>query len=367
MSPDTKPDPSITHESEVQRQFVRLALPAMVEIDDMDYAVKNLSSGGVGIEGIYGEFAKGMIVPLKLRLPFTNFSFDFDLDAEVQHFDPSENTMGLRFINLKPEQVSLLNHVLKSYMAGDTVASGDLMAIVSRNNFAKIRTQKAANDPHVKKAGKILKQAPIYLLATILVLTLSAFILFNVYNALFIAKSSDAFVQTSIIPLRATADGYFKNRMDGTSITVKPQQVIGSIAPVSRASSVYAEGFNGTNIVSPCDCLLHKMVAQDGEYTVSGDILADLVPLNSTPWILAVMDPKKAERVELNQKADIKIYGSPEIYQGHVAAIESNLVPTHPLLSSINTAGKIIIRIEPDQKISIDLAERPASVTFHTR
>src|SRR5688572_30040357 len=122
----------IVHESEAQRQHVRLPFPAKAEINGTIYATKNMSPGGVSIENITGDFRAGKEIPLTLKIPFDNFSLDIHVQAEILHYDAQQRTLGCRFVNLDANHVSLFNHILRAFLAGDAVASGDIINIVTR-------------------------------------------------------------------------------------------------------------------------------------------------------------------------------------------------------------------------------------------
>jgi len=129
----------ITHESETQRQFIRLQLPAMVKINDNRFTIKDLSSGGMAIRDIGKDFKKGQNLDIILILPFADFSLDIELKAEILYIDQKTKTAGCRFIDLKQNQTSILNHVVRSFIAGDLMNGDDIINVVSRENFVNVR------------------------------------------------------------------------------------------------------------------------------------------------------------------------------------------------------------------------------------
>lgn len=60
----------IVHESETQRQFVRLQMPAQIQVDNVRYNIKDLSSGGLGIKDLLPTSKKGTTLDIDLILPF---------------------------------------------------------------------------------------------------------------------------------------------------------------------------------------------------------------------------------------------------------------------------------------------------------
>jgi hypothetical protein len=339
--------PQIVHESETQRQHVRLPLPAVVELGGKEYGVRDLSSGGVGVKDITGEYKRGQHVRLRLRLPFGSFSLDANLEAEVQHYNAKEKTLGCVFVNLSAEHIALLNHVLRAFMAGDIVASGDLLNVAARDNTAKVRnkTQNAA-------APDLKKQLPGLVLIGALGLLIAAFILGNLYTSLFVVKAGDAAIAGPVIDLTAPSDGIFHAKLDpGVSLT-QPGQTIGAVG--------------GNEIKSPCNCYIVTQTAADGGYVAEGKRLITLIPVNAKPWISAEIDPQLASKIGPDTKATITVFGAKTEYTAHVISMESGLVSAEAQAVP-GAARPVVMKLAPDQKIPVDLTNRPATVVFSVR
>src|SRR5688572_1915779 len=112
----TQTNQQIVHESETQRQFIRLQMPAQVDTNGQRYSVNDLSAGGCAIRDINESLKRGDRLNLKLILPFSDFALDVALEAQVQHYDSNLKVAGCSFINLNAGQVSILSHVMKSFI-----------------------------------------------------------------------------------------------------------------------------------------------------------------------------------------------------------------------------------------------------------
>ena len=77
----------IVHESETQRQHVRVHLPAQIEFANKSYDVSDLSAGGLSVRNVEGSFAKLQHISFVLILPFTDLKLYINLDAQVQYHD----------------------------------------------------------------------------------------------------------------------------------------------------------------------------------------------------------------------------------------------------------------------------------------
>ncbi len=349
--------PQIVHESEAQRQHVRVPLPAKAEVDGREYDVKDLSSGGVAIRGIAGKFTRGQPMKLRLRLPFSTFSMDVNLSATVQHANEAEKIVGCVFVDLNPEQISLINHILKAYVSGDVVASGDLLNVAARNNFVKERKHALANAQEAMKID-FRRQLPGLAAVVVLGLVAAYFILGNLYESMFVLKSSDAVISAPVVEVRASGDGFFKSQLDPEATLVQPGQPIGQIGA--------SAGAPGALLASNCDCFVVKRYAQEGQYVRAGERLFTLVPTTAAPWIVAEIAPSEAARLAPETKAHITVFGSKAAFTGRVETLESGMVEsTAPVTADMAYAAKpILVKIRPDQKIPVGLTNRPAHVTF---
>lgn len=337
---------NVVHESEVQRQFVRVPLPAQVLFDGKEYDVHNLSSGGLSLEGVSKPYPAGLRVPLRLSLPFQSFSLEINIDGEVKYFNDKKSVVGCQFVNVSAEQVSLLNHVIKSFMAGEIVKSGDLLNAAARDNFVNPR-KKASTE--VVPTVNVRRQIPGLLIVGVLGIVAAGFIVANIYDSVFRIRSSDAVVQGAEIQVRAVSQGVFVSKLSPTASKVEDRQELGTV--------------NGDDLKSPCKCLITQIHRQDGEFVIAGDPIVSLVPVDSVPWVVATLKPSEASRLSLNNPVKIAIAGTNIEVAGHVASIKSDLANTNEALMGYSSR-MVQVRIVADQKLPIDLAGRPAKVVF---
>lgn len=349
----------IVHESEAQRQFVRVQLPARVELKGKTYVVKDVSSGGLGIRDIAGDFVRGQILKLVLILPFADFALDITLEAQVQSYDDEQCAMGVRFSSLTASQVSLLNHVLKAFIAGDVVAAGDLLSVVSRENFVKLRQQKDGTKTQEEKPGLLRQAVPLLLIAALGAGALSI-IGKNVYNNMFVLSSNNGVVNADVVTVRAQGEGFFRSAMDQTVFNTSPGTVMAHIA--SRTTSAEGEAIaHDVRIESPCDCYVIHHVAQDGEYVTPGAPLFQLAPADTQPWVSVSLPSADAHRLKINNPVTLHIAGSDIEATGRVINIELDKTG---LTASGGTQAMANIKIMPDQRLPVDFTGRPVQANF---
>lgn len=349
----------IVHESEAQRQHVRLPFPVRAEINGTIYATKNMSPGGVSVENITGDFSAGKKIPVTLKIPFDNFSIDVNVEAEVLHYDAQQKNLGCRFVNLNANHISLFNHILRAFMVGDAVASNDVINIVTRDNFVKMRKTADANAPTKIEKKQIAGLAA----ATLLGLAALGFILGNVYESAFVIRATDATITAPTVELRAQAGGTINFRLEADTTLVEPGQVIATLTPAQSAGFGPAAS---SNIVSPCDCYIVGASAAQGQYVNAGQPVIMLIPADTAPYVIAELDPVKAGKIAPGAKARINVPGNKVEFSGRVTDIKSGMNSAD--ISAPGYAPRPIqVRIAPDQKIPAGLAGRPVRVTFTTR
>jgi alginate biosynthesis protein Alg44 len=336
----------ITHESETQRQYPRFSMPARALLNGKEYEVKNLSAGGIALRNVGDLYARGKQATLELKLPFSAFSLSTPLTVEAQHYNAAEKSLGCRFINLTPEQVSFLNHAIKSFIAGEIVTAGNILNIAARNNFTKSRTHANTN-----AAASFRRQLPGLLLVLAAGVLIAMLLAGNLYNSMFIVRADDAAVMGPAVAVRAAAEGTYNSRLDPGLTLVQKGQAIGSIVPSAGGGAIALQ--------SPCDCYISKTYAASGDVVPQNQQIMTLIPIDAKPWIIASIDPARGKKIAPDSQATISIFGSRVNYTGHAVSMESALSEGRA------DAGKpVLMKIALDQKIPVDFVNRMAAVTF---
>ena len=340
------PNLQVTHESETQRQHVRFFIPSRALLDGKEYDVRDLSPGGIALRGVKGDFAKGKVLAIELRLPFESFGFTMRLDAEVRHFSADKGIVGCRFINVTPQQSSFLTHFIKSFIAGDVVTAGSILNIASRNNFTKPPASANKN----AKPPSFRRQLPGLLVVAGLGILIAIFLAQNLYNSMFVVRSDNAAVAGPVVPLRAQSAGTFRSQLDPDLAFVKQNQLIGTILTAGGVA---------LNVASPCNCYIVRNETASGENVAPGAKLLTLMPVDAHPWVVAQLDPAQGKRIGPSAVATVSVFGSRTQYTGHVVSMES------PLADGTAGAGQAaVMKVVLDQKLPVDFVNRLATVSF---
>ena len=343
----TAPNLKVVHESEVQRQHVRLPMPVRVKIDDREYPVRNFSSAGLAILNITGDFERGERIRMQLRIPLNGFSMDMEVNADACYYDAGRKTLGCAFTDLSSEQISLLNHVLKAFIAGELVTSGNILNVAARNNFAISRLeQKPANE------SGFARQLPGLATVAIVGFLIVFFIAGNLYSNIFFVKSTNAVVNGPVLEVRAAAEGIYHARLDPGLATVMPDQLIGTITP--------SDGQKPIPVISSCNCYIVKSAGVDGQFVSAGASLISLIPVDAKPWVTVEIDSTHGAKLGPETAVTIIAFGSSVRYSGHIASVESNMSRA----GTVAESATVTMRIVPDRELPVDLVNRPATVMF---
>ncbi|MGQ0528100.1 MAG: PilZ domain-containing protein [Alphaproteobacteria bacterium] len=349
----------LVHESETQRQYVRVDIAARARVGNEEYPVNNISAGGIGIHDKEHFYRTGNTFEFFLIVPFQSFALDVPLKVEVEHYNKDTGLIGCRFIDMTKEKISIITHVLRGYIAGDLVTAGEIMNVVSRDNFSKARP--AVNDDE-DLSMRIRRFA---LLGGIGLLGLAALYIFssNFYRSTFTVQSVRGVVESEMQDIKSPEAGIFQSTLKKGAATVEAGQEIGRIVPP------LLNGGDTQNIVqvkSPCACSIVARVAGGERYVEAGEHIVTLVPLEAKPWISVVVELRQAQKISIGDSAEIKIAGSDIELTGTVARYETNIEDLKAGSSETGAvqAGVTTIIITPDQTLPLDLRGRPVTVTF---
>ncbi|NCC20838.1 MAG: hypothetical protein EOM26_00075 [Alphaproteobacteria bacterium] len=345
---DTMEAQRITHESEAQRQHVRLQIPAKAEIAGNAYPVKDISSGGIRVEAAKPVVKKSGLADIRLIFPFAAFSMDLCVKGQAVHFDKDRKTAGFRFTELGQSQMSILNHIIKATMAGAMVTEGDVIHILSRDNFVNAR-----NDNRAKKKRGVfffVRRA----VAMLLILGLGglalAFVAGNLYENNRVLKAYEGKVVSENVIVRSPAEGVFEPLIPPGTTQVAMNQPLGTIR---RGGGL--QNAAGVTLKSPCDCYIVERFVRPGEFRGMGESVFKMVPIESRPYISTTLPPEQALRLRLQDDANIRIAGEGTFIEGNVVGIE-----TEQRLNEMMTT----VQVRPSELLPIDVIGRPAYVEF---
>lgn len=332
--------------SEEQRQYVRVRLPAKVEINQETFYVKDLSAGGIGIHDITKPYKSGEEIALLLTLPFPDFSLDIRLLAQIQYYDKKSKLTGCRFVNLTPGQVSTLNLIVQTYSSGDTVNAEEIFQAASGESFVTVRGGKDRK----KKDGDNTQVA--FVAGGIVLFLFSLTILAAGFENFSAFTTKNAYVDAHIFNMRAPDSGTLNLLIKPNANSIKKDQLVARITN-KKKDIVLTDRV----LLSPCNCSIQERFASDQEFLSVGEPIVTLLPEENKLYVTATLTMEETHRIRIGMNTKITIAGLNKPIEGIVSDIKR----------SKDDINKGIVKIAPQSPIPDEYLNRPASVKFYKR
>jgi mannuronan synthase len=339
---------NVVHESEQQRQHIRIQIPAIVKIDGEEFNLANLSASGfkIHITTPRQAFSKTKTQDVEIAFNFDSFAFALKVKADFVHVDNKKGEAGFRFVNLDRQQTSMLHHVIRSYLAGQILSSENILGVASRDNFVAPNRNKSVPIPGGKGSWKkFVGMTVLTLIGTFSILLLTG----NIYESAAIVKSYNSVIDGNVLTLRAKSNGVFRSYLTGKEQVVTKDQEIGVFVPDNK--STLAPGATGEEIItSPCDCIITQHSARSGEFKATGEALFKLLPRDEETWVMAVLPAENIHRLKIMDDARIRVVGESNFMEGNIV----QFVPQEGEYTKV--------RIRTKEPINPELVGRPAYV-----
>ncbi len=334
-----EPHSSITHETDLKRHHARVSLPACVTLDNKDYALGNLSAGGLSIAGVAEPLAGAHSI--RLLFSFDDFRIQIDLDASIRHYDRDHKTLGVSFLDPGRDKTALLAHLVRGVLHGETIAAAGIL----KSAFpARVLYDDRYRDRKPRSRLRVTLYA--FLIAAA-AFSCMAFIARNLHDRLFVVHARNAFVSAGFHDIAAPEAGLYTGVSPPGTTMIRKGEAIGAV----KTSS-------GQRIItSPCDCFIRIGQSLRDHPVAPGQIVARAVPVNTRPLIVADLALDDTPRLNTNAVAEIKITGTSIRATGRIRAVDYA-----PQISGLEPHSVIVI--EPDAPLPADLAGRPAQVKF---
>lgn len=349
--------PQIVHESETQRQFIRLQLPAMAEILGKRYHLKDLSSGGAAIRDIDVAMDVKNRIDLNLILPFADFSLDITLTAEIQHKDKKLNIIGIRFVDLNPGQIAILNHVIKAYIAGDIIGGNDILNVAARDNFVSVRKHKPLAEQNPRDKFKLYS---IYGLMTLACVTLAFFLISSIMKRTLILSTPHGNISTPSFTVYAPTQGIFELKITPGKTGVNEGDIIGTLSIPAMGETPTTL----TDVKSPCTCFITQLRVNNNQSLTAGTAIADMVKQKPDMTVSAFIPTNDVHRLRLGGSVTLTIAGQENEISGKIADIKTSDKTIVMPDKDIPEPASLIV-ITPEGAITLDQVGRPVNVQFH--
>ncbi|NPA73430.1 MAG: HlyD family efflux transporter periplasmic adaptor subunit [Epsilonproteobacteria bacterium] len=334
MGKDSHKEGQIVHEAELTRQHARYKIPATIEIEGQKYRVYDWSVSGAGIEGLSEELFKKKSLTAKMIFRFDDFETVID-NLKLEFVSKrSDNIVGVRFTDLTPQQISILNQIISSYLSGDIITEDDIIHAVTRANFMHKKEKKTKIDK--KKSILVL------LILWSFIIFLLLFLLFVMYQRTYIVKSENAFFDTNMTIIRAPSPSYIEFAKD-----FKPNEEINTTQALMYAHLMYG-GIKA--VKSPLDGILYKIMIHNGDFRNVGEPVFVILEKNYEIYLTANILHKDLFKIKEGDIAVVQLLNGEKFYAKVVKAefpykpIEEHTRPLENIYNQARNYDKILLK-----------------------
>lgn len=364
--------PQFVHESEAQRQYARVRIPArlFVSLDGSThkFPVSDLSAGGFSVNTGLESLRQGRVHNGRLVFKVDGFDFAIDVSFVPRNCDSSDDRCGCEFQNLGAREVSALRYLITAFLSGEVVTAGDVLNTLSRENFTKARKSKGSHD--LGFFGKLRAMIG-SLIAMLIGLFALGFVASELWDIYFVTKAESAMVASEQIPVRIPKDAKVTTLVE-LGQEVKAGEAIATFdAPMlTYVNDLVGEGnysigqieelldqrVRGT-LTSPCNCKVINLRPAENQYMSKGEQLAVVAPMDATAHVVANFLFEQGEKLEEGQRVTLRLPNGVE-QTGHITSLYVNSEARGGAIDVISAS------IESDQPLPTGAIGRPIGVTI---
>lgn len=347
--------PAIVHEAEAQRQYVRVYLPARLSIGSHEFTVADWSVHGAGFalnekqaSGL--KFKVGAKYKTVIHFPMEGYEISLPVLVQVKYHDIEERRVGVVYHSLNHGQLSTLQLLVSSYINGEILASGDVIAMAGRDNMVKAR--KTIPDPVAEMSADELrrhriKQGVRKSLVAFASLSLVGYIVLSLYQALFVIETKRANIVADTIVVSTPKSGrlYYEQFEPDARVDVGTPLV-----------TIISDTENSFTLDSPCDCIVKGRMQSNNQWVMSGTGVLEMVNLQSIPYVEAFMPNEEALKLSAGRKVWLTYAGDPVAKEGVIIGIDAE---------SRGVSEDSKLTIKPKDPIEVETVGDPVAVRIH--
>ncbi|BAN49553.1 alginate biosynthesis protein Alg44 [Metapseudomonas resinovorans] len=364
---------NIVHESEAQRQYARLKMPAKVRFlgpnrETLESELLDLSAGGFSFANSAHALKEGSHHKGKLVFQVDGLGMAIDVEFQVRSVQGEGKRVGCEFHNLRPREVAALRYLITAYTSGEMVTMGDMLNTLQRDNFAKARKGKGAGGG-MGFFGRL--RALTFSLAIFLVgVGAFTYILNQLYQLYFVTHADSAMVnlpsqvvsmpregvvQAALVKVGGeVAKGAPLATFSATMLDVlKNNLPEGQMTP-DNIERLFSKSLQGT-LTSPCDCRVVAQLVGDGQPAAKGAPVFELLPLEGQATIEARFPYKTFAKVQPGAEVNVQVAGESVPRVGHISSVT---------LQQGGLASDLRVSILTSEPLATEMAGRPAEVTI---
>lgn len=363
--------PQFVHESEAQRQYARVRMPAklFVKLDGtmMKFPVADVSAGGVSIHLGNESLRQGHVYNGRLAFKIDGFDFAVDVNFVPRNMGGQGDRCGCEFQDLGANEVSVLRYLITSFLSGELVSAGDVLNTLSRENFTKSRKGKTNQALGFFASARAMI---VSLVAMGIGLIAVAFVGYQLWQIYFVTTAESAMVASENIPVRVPKDAKVTTLVEAGEQVGAGQAIATFDAPmlsyvnelvgngnytVEQIEELLGQSVRGT-LTSPCDCKVLNLLPAEDQYMSKGEKLAVVAPTDASAHVIARFNFADGEELEEGQSVTLRLPGG-DTQPGRIESLFVDSETPNQPGNSINAL------IQAEQPLPMESVGRPIGVT----
>ncbi len=340
----------IKFKAEPMRHFPRYRIPACVEIDGKRFRIKDWSIEGCAIVDLPDEYFEQGWATGNFIVPFDTFDAVIkDIHIEFLRKN-TDGSVGCRFTDLRPEQISLMQDVIEAYLEGTILTIDELINVVKREDLREALELRQPKPDTGDEIEENLRRIFIISLFIIIVGVLVFFILDALYNRVYLVRAVSAFYDAPLKVVRTPASGFFTFKEPlYVGDTVKNKQILGFVSVPGGVSFVVPCAVSGTIV---------RSYTYNNDAVKEGDPLIAILPEGGRIYILANILHKDLQRVRIGQIVRITRFDG-RILWGRVAEVKAT--PSLAMLHSTSPMPSYSLAWNYD-RVVISILQKDCSI-----
>lgn len=374
---------NVVHESEIQRQHVRVRLPATIQFSlegsKRRHRLVDISAGGFSFESPDFAYPVGRVFKGILLLSANSVGFSMTVSFQVLAVNAGSGRISCLFQDLGPPEIAALRHLIAAYLGGELVTAGDMLATLARDNFAPPRRLKDTSPGKGVRFRAIAGTG----LALVIGIVAFAYTAFKLYDIVVVTHAAAGKVAARTYTIAMPRDGTFFSLVPADG-KLKKGQALGSfqtalldvVAGVPGSfkmspevlSQLVGQQLKGS-LASPCDCVVQKIFVTDAQYVLRNQAILELVAQDTQPYVLARFHYNEIGNLAIGRKVHFSLSGVGKV-EGSITALRvlpAQTIDSNGLndLNGLNTNAAItdvIAVIVPTRPLDLSRIDEPVDV-----
>lgn len=367
-----KKSPTVVHESETQRQYVRVQIPARLRVQDengasVTHKVRDVSMGGCSFNPDGHTYRVGQHLSGAIHLSLEGIGITVPMKLVITRAD--SDSCAAEYEELSPNATASLRQLISAYLSGEVVSADDVLHTVSRDNFSAPRKPKNSVRTAANHSRAFLGTAASFAVGLVAL----AYVASELYGLLFVTSSSVAVVEGAYYPVSMPREGTFRPLVaEGESVEkgaplatfetpmleIVRNEALAANLSGERIEQLLENTVKGT-VTSPCNCLVQRQLIGDGQFVGKGQPVFALIDQDDEPFVVARFGYKRLSDLKPGRAVSVSVAGREQAMAGEIVRVDR--------ATGVASSDAILeVTVKTAQALPSTFINRPAEVSMMT-